>query len=128
MTHELKFDDANNELLVVLSGDVTGEEIIALNGALARYPDHVYHLWNFLGASKLTVSVEQMHEIARMDRSSGYTSRTKKVAVVGDRRLLDGVYEMYELFSREWVGRPNGYLSRRFENMDSAYAWIRSDP
>ena len=116
-----------------MSGRVTGTEILGTNLELYEYkqqhPDTmiVYEMWNFLGAISVTISPQEMHEVALQDHAHAQASDIKKVAFVADPALAPGLFDMYEVYSEKWVGRPNNFLSRMFSTKEDAYTWLNGD-
>ena len=120
MPHTFQFNSDQSKVVILLSGNVTGKEIITINNELIKNTDCVSQIWNFLKAVKIEISLEEMHEIAIQDRSLPANSMLKKVAMVVTRELSKGLDELYELFSKKWVGRPHYFESQTFFNFNEA--------
>ena len=107
-----------------LTGNVTGQEMISINKEACKYLDCRFQIWNFLNANTVNISAAEMHQIAIHDNSVSAYMKTEKVALVGNKEVLEGVGEMYETFSNLWVGRPKQYVSRFFTSMKDANEWV----
>jgi len=113
---------------LTFSGLVTGREIISTNEEiLSKYPECRYQLWNLLDADSLQVSPEELHTIALQDRSLSIRAHIKKVAIVGNPKIIESLASSYEVFSKSWVGRPNHFVSQTFSDISVAMDWISSD-
>lgn len=109
---------------VVHTGDVTGKEIVEINGKLANNSTFTYQLVDFTGTDKLDISSDEMHSIALQDKFIPETSQLTKVAIVGRKEILNNIDQIYHVYSGVWLGRTKKFESQTFRSLAEARQWI----
>ena len=127
MPHTILINSEKTRVIIQLSGNITGTEIIAINGELIKNTGFISQIWDYLSADNIEISLEDMHKIAIQDSSLSPKSKLQKVAIVVTKELARGLDEMYEQFSKDWVGRPHRFDSQTFRTLDEAAEWILSN-
>lgn len=124
MLHTTEYSEDGTKLTVRCFGILTGKEIIEINEPVVKNRDLVIQLWDMLAMTKMIVSMEEMHTISLQDRSFPLNSKFKKIAFVMTQQASDGCIEMYDRFSRIWVGRPVQFEHREFRSLEEADKWL----
>lgn len=124
MPIEIQYNSNPKGVIVVLSGTVGGQEIIAANAEVAQALDASFQLWDFSAVADLEISPEEMHKIAAQDGSIPEQAKLTKIAVVGPRKVFHGLDEVYHVYSGSWIGRRKAFESKSFESLDEAWKWL----
>ena len=127
MPHTILINSEQNRVVIQFSGNITGTELIDINGELIKNTGFISRIWDYLRADNIKISLEDMHKIAIQDSSLSQKSKLQKVAIVVTKELARGLDEMYEQFSKDWVGRPHYFESKTFSSINEANEWVFSD-
>ena len=127
MPHTILINSEHTRVVIQFSGNITGTELIAINGELIKNTDYISQIWDYLSADKIEISLEEMHKISIQDSSLSQNSKLQKVAIVVTEELARGLDKIYEQFSEDWVGRPHRFDSKSFRTLDEATEWILSN-
>jgi hypothetical protein len=119
MPYTYHIDPAQRLATIVITGTVTGEEVLSSLRALARDPawqPGFSRLWDFRGAGGLKVSRVEIDTVRKELADEHY--RAHRTAVIVHRDVLYNVVELFQSFLKRWPVRS-------FWREDKALAWLR---
>lgn len=124
MAIELQYENDHTGVVVVCTGQVTGDEIMQTNDVINPDLELQYHIWDFSAVQNIKVSIKQIHRIAMQDNIIPMESRMTHAAFIGNLKLWKHLYDAYDRISRVWVGRRTRFATEVFETMEQARDWI----
>jgi len=123
MPVQIKYIQGGIGIEFILSGDVTGVEIIAANKEIYYY-DNLSHLkYKFIDKSTCTeysVTGEEVKIIAEQDKKVSKINRNITVVFVSPTDLQYGMSRMWQVYAAE-----TGFQSKIFNDRKSAEEWRR---
>ncbi|MFV1997383.1 MAG: hypothetical protein ACC641_05160 [Acidiferrobacterales bacterium] len=124
MPVDIQYQTNPTGVVLVYSGDITGNDIINVNDEIAGCQDCVYQLSDFTAVAHLKISVKEMHRIAIQDCSIPPHYKLMKSALVGNMTRYAMLTDLYYLFLEVWVGKQCKYKTKSFDNVEQARQWI----
>lgn len=124
MPVELKYLDGGKGAIAVMSGHVTGDELIAANREvfsrdLAAEP-YLYSLVDCDNIEGLNVSTLQLREVAQIDLSASKNLTNYVVAIYAKNDLPFALARMWQVFVEQ-----AGWETRVFRSRPEAVAWVK---
>ncbi len=122
MPYTLEFE-LKEGVIVTWSGNVTGDEVTqAIKTIYLHDSKHQlrYQIWNFLGAAKNEVTVDQLSSFAFQKSLEAKYNPNQIIALVGSKNLFAGMDRLYKIFTGVWAR----FESESFNSLHDARAWI----
>ena len=123
MPVQIKYIQGGIGIEFILSGDVTGVEIIAANKEIYYYDNLSQLKYKFIDKSTCTeycVTGEELKIIAEQDKKASKINRNITVVFVSPTDLQYGMSRMWQVYAAE-----TGFQSKIFNDRKSAEEWIR---
>ncbi len=123
MSYSIKFKKNNCGVLIEFEGSISGEQIILSYETVYlehAYDDLDFKILNFTKATRFNATLEQLKELAKMDRREATINPHQQVAFVGSEYLFGGLDLIYSIYTEVW----SGFCSRRFLTVSDALKWV----
>ena len=123
MSHELNYESNGHGVVVTMSGDARGRDL--LNAVQAMYGgdgEHKlrYQIVDFSRAANFDASEANLRQIAMMDQNAAHKSPNQVVAMIGTNEFFKGAQQRYAVYAQVWAG----FETKFFTSMADARAWI----
>lgn len=121
----ISIETKDNCTILRITGEVTANEIImqAAEYMAGKQTDTV--LWDFTQATRVKISMGEMHGIANSLKDMTSDGKVRKVALVGSKNINIGLGKLFTAFA-QMVGLPNDY--KVFRSLPLAEKWLADTP
>lgn len=119
------YEDEYRGVHLVLSGDISGKDLIETNYLISKDTTLHYQLWDFRLVNSLSVAYADIHQLAIQDRLIGTDANLKKIAIIGDESITSQLCDDYKDFCK-WVRGISNFQTEHFKHLHSARDWIVS--
>lgn len=126
MGYQIIFENNGQGVVLALSGDIEGEEILQAAREMYLQDDKHqlrYQIVDFLAVGNMEISEQQLREIAHLDQQAAGHSPNQVVALVGRNEIFVGSDIRYAIYAQVWAG----FKSEVFRTQKEARAWIAQE-
>ena len=126
MPYQVATESNGSGVIVSFSGVVSGPEVIDLNLRLTNeesFSQCRYQIWDFLKATRLDLSVDDLRTISIQDIAGSAINPTLRMAIVGKPDFFANMDRIFLIFEEEWTA----YKPKFFEDLEAAREWISSE-
>ncbi|BBO71806.1 hypothetical protein DSCA_57360 [Desulfosarcina alkanivorans] len=120
----ISIETTDNCTFFRVTGDVTANEIIVQATEYMNGEQTDTSLWDFTQATGVKISTVEMKGIADSLKKITPAGTTRKVALVGSKRINIGLGKLFAAFA-QLAGMP--YIYKVFRDLDHALEWLADD-
>ena len=123
MTTAISYENGGKGILITCSGTVTGADTIRVNAEITQDPHLRYQIWDYTQADDISMSIEEMHELAIQDKKYRSDAQMKRFALVGPAKIINEAFETYEEMSKFAGSSVIKIDSKCFADLQAAREW-----
>jgi len=126
MPHQVHTDSTGTGAVISFSDVVSGAEVLELNARLSSeesYSRCRYQVWDFSGATRLDLTVDDLRNISVQDITASAVNPNVRLAIVGKPEFFANRDRIFQIFEEVWTA----YRPKFFSDFETAREWASSD-